>query len=145
MTEDMDLSYRAQLAGLALRVRSRAFAFRQSSPPSMNSFKSQQYRWAKGSVQTARKLLATTILLAARVPGRREARGLLSPHEQPRLLCSCSCSRCCSCPTCSFGGSMEDPTLLLLDVPLVLGDLRLGRRVLSRRGASSATSVGRVT
>src|SRR5207237_3580875 len=35
-------------------------------PSDMNSFKSQQYRWAKGSVQTARKLLPR--LLRGRLP-----------------------------------------------------------------------------
>lgn len=56
LTEDMDLSYRAQLKGwifhYAPDVRVPA-----ELPIELNAFKSQQYRWAKGGVQTAIKLL----------------------------------------------------------------------------------------
>lgn len=56
LTEDLDLSYRAQLAGWK-------FVFLQDVvapgevPVDINAFKSQQHRWAKGSAQTALKLL----------------------------------------------------------------------------------------
>ncbi len=56
LTEDLDLSYRAQLRGWK-------FVFLQDLvspaevPVEMNAFKSQQHRWAKGSIQTCRKLL----------------------------------------------------------------------------------------
>jgi cellulose synthase/poly-beta-1,6-N-acetylglucosamine synthase-like glycosyltransferase len=56
LTEDLDLSFRAQLAGWrflylpGLKVPSEL-------PVDVNGFKSQQYRWAKGAVQTGRKLL----------------------------------------------------------------------------------------
>src|SRR6187549_674974 len=56
LTEDLDLSYRAQLRGWK-------FIFLQDLvapaevPVEMNSFKSQQHRWAKGSIQTCRKVL----------------------------------------------------------------------------------------
>ncbi len=56
LTEDVDLSYRAQLAGWRFvylpRVKCPA-----ELPPEINAFKSQQHRWTKGSIQTARKLL----------------------------------------------------------------------------------------
>ncbi|MDP8217210.1 MAG: glycosyltransferase family 2 protein [Candidatus Theseobacter exili] len=56
LTEDLDLSYRAQLAGWKFvylpEVTSPA-----ELPVEMNSFKSQQHRWAKGSIQTGLKLL----------------------------------------------------------------------------------------
>ena len=55
LTEDMDLSYRAQLAGWRLTFRSEA-AVPAELPSSFTAFKSQQFRWAKGSIQTARKL-----------------------------------------------------------------------------------------
>jgi len=56
LTEDLDLSYRAQLAGwrFVFRPQTRAPA---ELPVDINGFKGQQFRWAKGSVQTARKLL----------------------------------------------------------------------------------------
>ena len=56
LVEDLDLSYRAQLAGWR-------FVYRQDVevpaelPEDARSFKSQQHRWAKGSVQAGRKLL----------------------------------------------------------------------------------------
>ena len=54
LTEDLDLSYRAQLAGwkFVFRPETRAPA---ELPVDINGFKGQQFRWAKGSVQTARK------------------------------------------------------------------------------------------
>jgi hypothetical protein len=56
LTEDLDLSYRAQMRGWR-------FVFMQDLvspaevPVEMNAFKSQQHRWAKGSIQTCRKVL----------------------------------------------------------------------------------------
>ncbi len=56
LTEDLDLSYRAQLCGWRF-VFLEDFTAPGELPLDMNSFKSQQYRWAKGAAQTARKLL----------------------------------------------------------------------------------------
>lgn len=56
LTEDLDLSYRALLEGWRF-VYLLGQAAPAELPVDMNSFKSQQYRWAKGSVQVARKLL----------------------------------------------------------------------------------------
>lgn len=58
LTEDLDLSYRAQLRGWQF-VYLPDVVSPAEVPAEMNSFKSQQYRWAKGSIQTARKLLPT--------------------------------------------------------------------------------------
>jgi len=55
LTEDLDLSYRAQLAGWRF-VYAPLVAAPAEVPPDISSFKSQQHRWAKGSVQVARKL-----------------------------------------------------------------------------------------
>ncbi|MEZ4241247.1 MAG: glycosyltransferase [Myxococcota bacterium] len=56
LTEDLDLSYRAQLAGWRFRYVPEVVAPAEL-PADMTGFKSQQHRWAKGSIQTARKLL----------------------------------------------------------------------------------------
>jgi cellulose synthase/poly-beta-1,6-N-acetylglucosamine synthase-like glycosyltransferase len=56
LTEDLDLSYRAQLAGWNFIYVPQVCAPAEL-PIEMDGFKSQQYRWAKGSIQTARKLL----------------------------------------------------------------------------------------
>jgi len=55
LTEDLDLSYRAQLAGWRF-VYAPMIAAPAEVPPDISAFKSQQHRWAKGSVQVARKL-----------------------------------------------------------------------------------------
>src|SRR3954462_7430174 len=56
LTEDLDLSYRAQLAGWRFLFLPDVVAPAEV-PVEMNSFKSQQHRWAKGSIQTCVKLL----------------------------------------------------------------------------------------
>ena len=56
LTEDLDLSYRAQLAGWQF-VFVPGLIAPAEVPVEKNAFKSQQHRWAKGSIQTCRKLL----------------------------------------------------------------------------------------
>jgi cellulose synthase/poly-beta-1,6-N-acetylglucosamine synthase-like glycosyltransferase len=56
LTEDLDLSYRAQLKGWKLMFASQVVCPAEI-PVTINAFKSQQHRWAKGSIQTARKNL----------------------------------------------------------------------------------------
>ncbi len=56
LTEDLDLSYRAQLAGWRF-VFLRDLVTPAELPVDMNGFKSQQHRWTKGSIQTCKKLL----------------------------------------------------------------------------------------
>ncbi len=58
LTEDLDISYRAQLAGWKF-VYLRDLTSPAELPVDMNGFKSQQHRWTKGSIQTGRKLLPT--------------------------------------------------------------------------------------
>jgi cellulose synthase/poly-beta-1,6-N-acetylglucosamine synthase-like glycosyltransferase len=67
LTEDLDLSYRAQLAGWRF-VYEPAVVAPAEVPPDISAFKSQQHRWAKGSVQVARKL--GWRILRADVPAR---------------------------------------------------------------------------
>lgn len=56
LTEDTDLSYRAQLKGWKF-VYDPRIECPSELPVEMNAFKTQQARWAKGLIQTARKLL----------------------------------------------------------------------------------------
>ncbi|HEX8153963.1 MAG TPA: glycosyltransferase [Thermoanaerobaculia bacterium] len=56
LTEDLDLSYRAQLAGWEF-VFVPDVEVPAELPSTLSGFQEQQHRWAKGSIQTARKLL----------------------------------------------------------------------------------------
>jgi len=56
LTEDLDLSYRAQMKGWKFVFLPEVVAPAEI-PVEMSAFKSQQHRWAKGSIQTAMKLL----------------------------------------------------------------------------------------
>ncbi len=56
LTEDLDLSYRAQMKGWRF-VYLPHLVTQAEVPVEMNAFKSQQHRWAKGSIQTALKVL----------------------------------------------------------------------------------------
>ncbi|HWE03893.1 MAG TPA: glycosyltransferase [Tepidisphaeraceae bacterium] len=56
LTEDLDLSYRAQIKGWQF-VYLPQFCAPAELPPEMIGFKQQAHRWTKGSVQTAIKLL----------------------------------------------------------------------------------------
>jgi cellulose synthase/poly-beta-1,6-N-acetylglucosamine synthase-like glycosyltransferase len=56
LTEDLDLSYRAQLRGWRLQFVPHVVCPAEL-PVQMSGVKSQQHRWAKGSIQTAKKLL----------------------------------------------------------------------------------------
>src|SRR2546426_11914397 len=56
LCEDLDLSYRAQLAGWKF-IFLPDVVTPAELPVDMNGFKSQQHRWTKGSIQTCKKLL----------------------------------------------------------------------------------------
>ncbi len=56
LTEDLDLSYRAQLAGWRFLYVDEPAAPAEL-PAAITAFRSQQARWTRGAVQTARKLL----------------------------------------------------------------------------------------
>lgn len=56
LTEDLDLSYRAQLLGWKF-IYLKDVIVPAELPPDMDGFKSQQHRWTKGSVQVCKKVL----------------------------------------------------------------------------------------
>jgi cellulose synthase/poly-beta-1,6-N-acetylglucosamine synthase-like glycosyltransferase len=89
LTEDLDLSYRAQLVGWK-------FVFLQDVvtpaelPVDMNGFKSQQHRWTKGSIQTCKKLLPTIWRSNLTLPLKIEATAHLTSNFA-YLLLACLC------------------------------------------------------
>ncbi|GAB4022300.1 cellulose synthase family protein [Spirosoma koreense] len=64
LTEDLDLSYRAQLRGWKFVYRE-DIGSPAELPVAMNALKSQQYRWMKGAAECARKLFGNVL----RTPG----------------------------------------------------------------------------
>ena len=84
LTEDLDLSYRALLGGWRF-----AYLLHQTVPgelpADMPSFKTQQFRWAKGSVQVARKLLPAVLRARQPLAVKLEAAFHLT-HNVPYLL-----------------------------------------------------------
>lgn len=56
LTEDLELSYRAQLKGWKFHYLPN-LVVPAEIPESYSAFRSQQFRWAKGSIQTARMML----------------------------------------------------------------------------------------
>ncbi|HTJ46307.1 MAG TPA: glycosyltransferase, partial [Kofleriaceae bacterium] len=84
LTEDLDLSYRAALRGWRFVYLTRAAAPAEL-PATMSAFRTQQFRWAKGSVECARKLLpAVRRSRALARPARVEAAFHLA-HNVPYL------------------------------------------------------------
>jgi cellulose synthase/poly-beta-1,6-N-acetylglucosamine synthase-like glycosyltransferase len=67
LTEDLDLSYRAQIKGWKFLFLPELTSAAEL-PPDMESFKQQQYRWAKGGAQTCKKLLP--MILRSKLPKR---------------------------------------------------------------------------
>jgi len=116
ITEDMDLSYRAQLAGWKF-VYAPHVGVPAELPCDMNSFKGQQYRWAKGSVQTARKLLGTIL----RAPVNRKVKAEAFLHLTNNLAyVFLLILAALQLPNMLIRSHMEHPALLMLDVPLLL-------------------------
>jgi cellulose synthase/poly-beta-1,6-N-acetylglucosamine synthase-like glycosyltransferase len=117
LTEDLDLSYRAQLLGWRF-VYLQDIVSPAELPVEMNAFKTQQHRWAKGSVQTCKKLLPR--VLASRLPLRMrlEAAFHLTANFAYPLMVLLSVLMF---PAMIIRYNMGWHEMLLVDVPLFLG------------------------
>lgn len=73
LTEDLDLSYRAQMRGWKIGYLP-DIVVPGELPAQLEAFKHQQFRWAKGTVQTIKKLLPT--FLSADLPWKVRLFGL---------------------------------------------------------------------
>ena len=114
VTEDMDLSFRAQLAGWRFVYVPDAIAPAEI-PCEMNSFKTQQFRWAKGSAQTTRKLLWR--VLRAPIPWRVKVEAFFHLTDNFAYLFLVILAAL-QLPNMLLRRQMAHPELLLLDVPL---------------------------
>jgi cellulose synthase/poly-beta-1,6-N-acetylglucosamine synthase-like glycosyltransferase len=116
LTEDLDLSYRAQLAGWRFVFLPDLVAPAEV-PVEMNSFKSQQHRWAKGSIQTCRKLLPRVLQSDLPLAVKAEAFFHLSANFNYLLMALLSVLMF---PAMWVRYNMGWYEMLLIDVPLFL-------------------------
>lgn len=114
LTEDMDLSFRAQMRGWRFVYVPDALAPAEV-PCEMNSFKSQQFRWAKGSAQTAKKLLVT--VLRAKLPWHVKLEAIFHLTNNFAYLFLVILAML-QLPNMILRQQIARPELLLLDVPL---------------------------
>jgi glycosyltransferase involved in cell wall biosynthesis len=117
LTEDLDLSYRAQLAGWKFVYRETAVVPAEL-PEDMASFRAQQFRWAKGTVQTRRKLLARIARSDLSFGAKAEAFFHLTPHFAYPLTMALTILLL---PVVLLLPAKTPWTMLLLDLPLFLG------------------------
>lgn len=86
LTEDLDLSYRAQMKGWRFVYRPDVVT-PSELPEEMSAFRAQQFRWAKGTVQSARKLLKRIWACETLTFGQKiEATYHLTPHFTSPLM-----------------------------------------------------------
>jgi hypothetical protein len=144
LTEDLDLSYRAQLRGWRFvfdpAVRSPA-----ELPGDPAALRTQQARWAKGSIQTARKILPA--LMRSALTRRQKAEAfihLTSNATYPLLLALALLWW----PVCAWAAPGPPALVLALQGAIVLLGvvpvacfLALGQRLAGRRGPAVARDV----
>jgi cellulose synthase/poly-beta-1,6-N-acetylglucosamine synthase-like glycosyltransferase len=117
LTEDLDLSYCAQMNGWR-------FVFLQDVvspaeiPVEMNAFKSQQHRWAKGSIQTCKKLLPRILASELPMPIKVEAVFHLTANFAYPLMILLSLLMF---PAMVIRYNMGWYEMLIVDVPLFIG------------------------
>jgi len=114
LTEDLDLSYRAQLRGWQFVFVPDLIAPAEV-PVEMNAFKSQQHRWAKGSIQTCRKLLPTILRSSLPLGVKAEAFFHLTANFNYILMCVLSILMF---PAMVIRYNMGWYEMILIDVPL---------------------------
>ena len=114
LTEDLDLSYRAQLRGWQFAYLSDVVVPAEL-PVDIDSFKSQQHRWAMGSIQTCRKLLATVLRAPLSLRAKLEAFIHLTANSTYLLMLLLALL---IFPAMVFRQGEETWKLLLIDLPL---------------------------
>jgi cellulose synthase/poly-beta-1,6-N-acetylglucosamine synthase-like glycosyltransferase len=120
LTEDLDLSYRAQLAGWRA-VFLEGLTVAQELPVAVNAYRGQQSRWATGSFQTAMKLLPS--LLRSRRPLSHKFQGamhLLAYLAPALMLLQLACY-----PLLLLAKAEHDPLFGAVRVPILVNLLSL--------------------
>jgi cellulose synthase/poly-beta-1,6-N-acetylglucosamine synthase-like glycosyltransferase len=114
LTEDLDLSYRTQLRGWQFVFLPHHVAPAEL-PVEMNGFKSQQHRWAKGSIQTFLKLMPGILRSDQPTKIKAEAFFHLSANFNYPLMCVLSVLMA---PSMVIRYNMGWYEMLLIDIPL---------------------------
>jgi len=121
LAEDLDLSYRAQIKGWQFLFLPEIVTPAEL-PVDMNAFKSQQHRWAKGSIQTSKKVLP--MLWRSKLPFKVKFEGtahLTSNYGYLLLLVLCLCFHgSAAVGTYQATGGNPWTKLLLVDMPLFI-------------------------
>ncbi len=118
LTEDLDLSYRAQLKGWRFVYRPDVVSPAEL-PEDVAALRAQQFRWAKGTVQTARKLLRRVLSKESGLGlGQRiEAFFHLTPHFAYPLMVMLSLLLF---PILVTVDATNYKTMLLIDLPMCM-------------------------
>ncbi|MGH7284613.1 MAG: glycosyltransferase [Polyangiaceae bacterium] len=117
LTEDLDLSYRAQMAGWKFIYRE-AVVTPAELPEDVSAFRAQQFRWAKGTVQTARKLMKRVMTSELTLMQRAEAFFHLTPHFAYPLMVFLSLLLL---PALVLMPATNVRAMFLIDLPLCIG------------------------
>ena len=117
LTEDLDLSYRAQMAGWKFVYREDVVTPAEL-PEDVSALRAQQFRWAKGTVQTARKLMGRVMRADLTLSQRLEAFFHMTPHFAYPLMVLLSVLLL---PALILMPATDPTTMLLIDLPLCIG------------------------
>lgn len=117
LTEDLDLSYRAQLKGWRFVYREDVVS-PSELPEDVSSLRAQQYRWARGTVQTARKLLKRVLNSDLTFAQRLEAVFHMTPHFAYPLMLSLSVLLL---PALLLAPRSDLLAMVIVDLPLCVG------------------------
>lgn len=118
LTEDLDLSYRAQMAGYQFIYRPDVVT-PSELPEDLSALRAQQHRWAKGTVQTARKLLPRVMKHEPMSTHQRiEAAFHMLPHFAYPLIMLLGILLL---PALVLLPAADVRTMMLVDLPLCFG------------------------
>lgn len=115
LTEDTDLSYRAQMRGWKF-IYCPNIHCPSEIPDNMRAFKVQQHRWAKGTIEVMKKLLPT--IWAAQIPMRQKIEASLHLTANITYLLMFIDSLFFLLPTVHIRQQMDPNFLAWLDIPV---------------------------
>ena len=116
LTEDLDLSYRTQMKGWQF-IYLPEHSVPAELPVDIMAFKAQQHRWAKGSIQTAKKLLPKIFKAKLPLPVKVEAFFHLAANMAYLLMVPLSIS---ILPVVLIRRNLDWGQMFVYDVPLFL-------------------------